>query len=301
MGPLAGRRWRRPRVDELAAVVELLEGWPAPAGGSVRHVFPLAAIDTYGTAMVRITGDVTAPREGGGAALGVVVRIGRDVLAVCGDGATIARALGPAPTWRLLVGDVAAADALLARAVRSDRIEHDQRYLALDPQRLPDLHAVPDPGVRRAEAADVDGLAHLAVRLHVDDGFGPDPGANGLRGYRERLVVSVRAGVVDVVGPVGAPIAKLERSVDHPRYGVQLAGIVVDPAHRGRGIGRGLVAVAARAALEGGARAALEGGARAAAARTVTLHARTDNAAALTAYAAVGFVDVEAWRLAVSP
>jgi len=294
MGALAGRRWRRPRSDELEAVVGLLEGWPAPGGGAVRHAFPLAVIDTHGATNVRITGDVTGRCAGGGAALGVVVRVGRDVLAVCGDGATIARAIGPAPTWRLLVGDVAATDALIARAVRNDPIVHDQRYLALDPGRLPDLSSIPDPGVRTAEPDDVEGLARLAVRLHVDDGFGPDPGANGLRGYRDRLVVSVRAGVIDVVGPVGAPIAKLERSVDHPRYGVQLAGIVVDPEHRGRGIGRGLVAVAARAALGGSARAALES-------RTVTLHARSKNRPALEVYAAVGFVDVEAWRLAVSP
>jgi GNAT superfamily N-acetyltransferase len=318
IGPLTSRRWRRPRPDELEAVVALLEGWPAPHGGAVRHVFPLAAIDTHGAAMVRITGDVAARRSAGDAALGVVVRIGRDVLAVCGDGPTIARSIGPAPTWRLLVGDVAAADGLLVRAVRGDRVEHDQRYLALDASRVPDEMTIPDPGVRRAVVDDVDGLAQLAVQLHVDDGFGPDPGANGLRGYRDRLAVSVRGGVVDVVGPVGAPIAKLERSVDHPRYGVQLAGIVVDPAHRGRGIGRGLVAVAARAALCGAARAALGGAARAALGgaaraalggaaraaqgqRTVTLHARTDNAPALAVYAAVGFVDVEAWRLAVSP
>jgi GNAT superfamily N-acetyltransferase len=91
---------------------------------------------------------------------------------------------------------------------------------------------------------------------------------------------------------------------------VQLAGIVVDPEHRGRGIGRGLVAVAARAALGGSARAALGGSALAALggsaraaleSRTVTLHARSKNRPALEVYAAVGFVDVEAWRLAVSP
>jgi len=286
IGAIALRRWRRPRPGELADVITVLEGWPAPAGGVVRHAFPLAAIEGGGAGMVRLTGATDEMRADGAARLGVAVRVGRDVLAVAGDGATIARALGPSPTWRLLVGDVEAADALLARGMLGGRIVHDQRYLLADPDAVPDLAAVPDPGVRRGEPADVEVLADLAVRLHIDDEFGPDPGVAGRRGYRDRLAMSVRSGVVDVVGPVGAPVAKLERSVDHPRYGVQLAGIVVDPDHRGLGIGRGLVAVATRRAL-----ATRE--------RPVTLHTRTGNAAALVAYTAAGFRVVEPWRLAV--
>jgi len=286
IGPLGLRRWRRPRPGELAEAVALLEAWPAPAGGAVRHLFPLAAIDSSGEGMVRLTGAADDRRADGSARLGVVVRVGRDVLAVAGDARAIARAVGPAPTWRLLVGDVLAADALLVRGVLGGRIVHDQRYLLADAAAVPGTDVIPDPGVRRAETADVEALADLAVRLHVDDGFGPDPGPAGRRGYRERLAVSVRTGVVDVVGPVGAPVAKLERSVDHPRYGVQLAGIVVDPAHRGQGIGRGLVAVATRRALAG-------------ATLPVTLHTRAQNAPALAAYAAAGFRVVEPWRLAV--
>ncbi len=298
IGSLALRRWRRPRPGELADVVSLLETWSAPAGGAVRHLFPLAAIDSSGEGMVRLTGSPDDRGEDGVVRLGVVVRIGRDVLAVAGDGRTIARAVGPTPTWRLLVGDVLAADVLLARGVRGGRIVHDQRYLLADVDAVPDEAQIPDPGVRPAEAADVEALADLAVRLHIDDDFGPDPGAAGRRGYRERLNVSVRSGVVDVVGPVGAPVAKLERSFDHPRYGVQLAGIVVDPAHRGQGIGRGLVAVATRRALAGGATVRSGTGASPAT-LPVTLHTRAENAPALAAYAAAGFRIVEPWRLAV--
>jgi len=292
IGPLASRRWRRPRGEELALVIARLIDWPAPGGGAVRHVFPLAAIDTGGDGMVRITGAVDDVRPDGTAGIGVAVRVGRDVLAIAGDAGTISRAVGPAPTWRLLVGDVSAADALLMRGVRGRGIVHDQRYLAVDPAAVPDERSVPDPGVRRAEPADVEALAHLAVRLHVDDGFGPDPGEAGRRGYRDRLAVSVRSGVVDVVGPVGRPIAKLERSVDHPSYGVQLAGIVVAPEHRGQGIGRGIVAVATRSALAGHAR-------HGSPALPVTLHTRAANAPALVAYGAAGFRVVEPWRLAV--
>jgi len=293
IGPLAVRRWRRPRSDELDMLVPALESWPAPAGGAVRHLLPLAAIDSGGAGVVRITGSLTRVRSADAPPVGVAVRIGRDVLAVAGDARTIANAIGPSPSWRLLVGDVAAADALLLRSVRGRGIVHDQRYLAVDPDAVPDASEVPDPGVRVAEDADVEVLADLAVRLHVDDGFGPDPGEGGRRGYRERLAVAVRSGVVDVVGPVGRPVAKLERSVDHRRYGVQLAGIVVALDHRGRGIGRGLVAVATRRALAD--RRALG-----APPPAVTLHTRAANAPALVAYAAAGFRVVEPWRLAVA-
>jgi ribosomal protein S18 acetylase RimI-like enzyme len=291
---LAARRWHRPRSDELDAIVRALEDWPAPCGGAVRHLLPLAAIDSGGAAVVRVSGDARERRDDGTALVGVAVRVGRDVLTVAGDARTVARAIGPTPTWRLLVGDALAADALLARGARpTGHVVHDQRYLAVAADAVPGESDVPDPGVRAAEAADVEALADLAVRLHIDDGFGPDPGEGGRRGYRERLAVSVRSGVVDVVGPVGRPIAKLERSVDHPRYGVQLAGIVVAPDHRGRGIGRGLVAVATRRAIAG--RRALGMPAPA-----VTLHTRADNAPAIVAYEAAGFRVVEPWRLALT-
>ena len=105
--------------------------------------------------------------------------------------------------------------------------------------------------------------------------------------------MAVRSGTIDVVGPVGRPVAKLERSIDHSRYGVQLAGIVVAPDHRGRGIGRGLVAVATRTVLAAREARGLEPPA-------VTLHTRAANAPALVAYAAAGFRVLEPWRLAIA-
>ena len=179
-------------------------------------------------------------------------------------------------------------DALLAHGgAEPGLVVHHQRFMVVDDDRVPDERDLPDPGLRRAEPDDIPVLAELAVQLHVDDQFGPHPGRAGLRGYRQRLEETVRQGQVWCVGPVGAPVLKLERSVSSVRFGVQLAGIVVNPEERNRGIGRAAVAAAVRSALRDVGR------------RPVTLHVRADNLSAQRAYVAAGFVDREEWRLAV--
>ena len=189
------------------------------------------------------------------------------------------------------MGDAGAAEGVLRHERRTPDLRvHVQRFLTVDPGRVPDASQVPDPGLRRAAPDDIDELARLAVQLHVDDGFGPDPGRQGFKGYARRFERTVRDGMVYCLGPVGAPIAKLERSVSSRRYGVQLAGIVVDPAYRGRGLGRGFVTAAVRAALR-------EPGTD----RPVSLHVRANNDPALRTYRSAGFVDREEWRLAVRP
>lgn len=279
----ARARWRRVGPGEFGRVVERLTSWPSPVGGAVRHQFPLAAIEGRGADAVRIAGDV------GGDDLAAVVVVDAHVVAPCGEPTTIRRAGTPVRRWRLLVGDRAAGDALLAATSERERtIVHDQRLLVVDPARVPSAADVADPGLRRATVEDLDALARLAVRLHVDDRFGPDPGLAGLVGYRLRESDAIRRGLAWCVGPPGAPVAKLERSVSSPRLGVQLAGIVVDPDRRGQGLGTALVAAAVRGALADGAPA-------------VTLHCREDNAAALTAYERAGFVTGEPWRLALRP
>jgi ribosomal protein S18 acetylase RimI-like enzyme len=274
-------RWRRVGSGELETIVARLADWPAPTGGAVRHMFALSAIESFGAEPLRVAAD---DRRWGLA----VVFPGRLVVP-CGDAEAIAAAPVPTRRWRLLVGDVAAGDALLSRVGRDETlVVHDQRFMVVEPDRVPLVTELPDPGLRRAEPDDLDTLAELAVRLHVDDRFGPNPGRAGFRGYRERLQTTVRQGLVWCVGPIGAPVLKLERSVSSRQWGVQLAGIVADPSVRGTGLARGAVAASVRQALAEGPRH-----------RPVTLHVRADNTAALKAYDAAGFVDGEAWRLAV--
>lgn len=277
-------RWRALTPGEVETTAARLEGWDCEVGGAVRHMFPLSALESNGAKALRIATD-----EDRWAA--AVVFRGRLVIP-CGDPGIVAQAGQPARRWRLLVGDAPASDAMLADVVPDPDLRvHVQRFLTVEHDRVPSESELPDPGLRRAVGDDVPRLAELAVRLHIDDQFGPDPGSAGYRGYARRLSDGVERGLVYCAGPVGAPIAKLERSVSSRRYGVQLAGIVVAPEYRGEGLGRGLVAAAVRGALAEPS----DGGAR----RPVSLHVRAANAPALRAYSAAGFADREEWRLAV--
>jgi GNAT superfamily N-acetyltransferase len=274
-------RWRRVAAGELETIAGRLATWPASPSGAARHMFALSTIETHGAEPLRIAADDHRWAV-------AVVFPGRLVIP-CGDAEAIAKAGSPSKRWRLLVGDEAAGDAVLARTAEDPAlIVHDQRFFTVDRDRVPDEADLPDPGLRRAEKADIPALAELAVQLHVDDRFGPHPGRVGLRGYRQRLETTVPQGLVYCVGPLGAPVFKLERSVSSHRWGVQLAGIVGTPESRGEGLGRAAVETAVRDALREGGRD-----------RVVSLHVRADNPAAHAAYRAAGFVDREPWRLAV--
>jgi ribosomal protein S18 acetylase RimI-like enzyme len=274
-------RWRRATSGELETVTGRLERWPSPAGGAARHMFALSAIESFGAEPLRIAADDDRWAI-------AVVFPGR-LMVPCGDPEAIRAAAPPTRRWRLLVGDLAAGDAMLERTgVDDGLIVHDQRFLTVEHDRVPGPTELGDPGLRRAEPADLDALADLAVRLHVDDRFGPNPGRVGWRGYRTRLEATVQQGLVYCVGPIGEPVFKLERSVSSQRFGVQLAGIVASPRIRGQGVGRAAVAASVRAAMTEGPRD-----------RPISLHVRADNAAAIAAYQAAGFLDREAWRLAV--
>lgn len=264
---------------DLGDLTRRLESWPAPAGGAVRHMFALATAEHRGASAFRV-----AEHDGGWACC--VVQPGQ-VLVPCGDAPVVEATGMPTRRFRLIVGDAAAADALLRRwGDDPEMVVHHQRFQVVDPDRVPGEGEIPDPGLRHAEPADVDGLADLAVQLHLDDDYGGHPGRSGRRGYRRRMERSVRRGTIFVVGPVGDPVLKIERSVDSERYGVQLAGIVLRPEERGQGLGLAAITTAVRAAL------ADRGG-------PVALHARADNDRANGVYATAGFVPQEDWRLAI--
>lgn len=262
--------------------MDRLRAHPDVALGSARHMFALACLDGMTAEVARVVTD--ADRW----AL-CIVHPGA-TLVPTGDPDLLAAVGPPTRRWRLLIGDVAASLPMLADDVRPDDVRiHHQRFMVVDRNRVPAVADLPDPGLRRAEPADVDAVTRLAVRLHVDDEFGDRVNRAGRRGYRRRVASNVERGLTWVCGPVGDPVAKLDRSVSSGRWGVQLAGIVVDPDRRGEGVGRALVAAAVRDAL------------RWAPDTPVSLHVRAANTGAIRAYVAAGYVDVEEWRLAVRP
>jgi RimJ/RimL family protein N-acetyltransferase len=273
-------RWRALGDGEIATTVDRLERWPCEPGGAVRHMFALSVLETHGARPIRIATDDERWAV-------AVVFPGRLVVP-CGDPEVAGAAGPPTRRWRLLVGDAAAAEAVLDDEPDPGLRVHVQRFMTVERDRVPGPHELADPGLRRARGEDVEALAELAVRLHVDDRFGPDPGRAGRRGYAKRISEGVERGSVYCVGPVGAPTVKVERSVASRRYGVQLAGIVVAPEARGQGLGTAAVAAAVRGALDEWPGS-----------RPVSLHVRADNTTAIRTYERAGFVDREEWRLAV--
>lgn len=275
-------RWRVLSHGEVGTTIERLTRPIADRDGRVRHMYLLSVLESSGPGALRV-----ASRDGVWAIAAVFP--GR-LLVPAGDPGLLADLGEPSRRWRLVVGDRRACDAVLHDASLGTATVHDQLYMVLDRGRVPTSDEVADAGARRATRGDLDALARLAVQLHVEDRYGPNPGRSGLRGYARRIGESIDRGLVWCVGPSGAPIAKLERSVSSRRWGVQLSGIVVDEQHRGRGIGTRLVAEAVRAAVSGPAASA-----------PVSLHVRGDNAPAIGVYERVGFRASEPWRVVVRP
>ncbi|MDQ4129927.1 MAG: hypothetical protein M3133_02870, partial [Actinomycetota bacterium] len=151
-------RWRRVSDDELDEVVHRLSTWECPPGGAVRHMFPHATIETRGAYVVRVAED--------GRSWAASIVLPGHLIVPCGDPDVIAAAGLPQRRWRHVVGDAGAAGPLLERYGRDPQlIGHVQRFQTVDSERVPSEEEVPDPGLRLAVPADVDGLAELAVQL----------------------------------------------------------------------------------------------------------------------------------------
>jgi uncharacterized protein len=222
-----------------------------------------------------------------------------DPAAVCylGDTGTVVPAgdprAGPAfaaaleeRAWRVLVGEApigqrivtATTQGLFRRRARA----REQRFMV---QERAHGEARLD-GFRLARSDDIEALTTFACALHVEDEMGPPVGRSGRAAIRARMRDSVVAGATWVVDRGAGPVAKVDVSLRSVRRGAQIAGVYVDPAWRGQGIGGEAVrAVAAALRAEG-----MPG---------VTLHVRAKNPPALRAYRRAGFVDRGEWILAL--
>ncbi|WP_249011391.1 GNAT family N-acetyltransferase [Conexibacter sp. DBS9H8] len=164
-------------------------------------------------------------------------------------------------TRHLLIVPRASASGVAFRTGLPSRLEHSEHTMRLDG--LPDLRP-PDPRitVRAATAADRDALATILTA-----GFGPPPEGMLTPLHREDVetVIVCRAGE-----PVGT--ARLAR---HGPEG-SIFGFAIDPAHRGRGIGRDVLGRFCATLLGGGC-------------DRVGLQVAVDNERALSLYTATGF------------
>jgi len=272
-------RWRRATPQDRDWLTERLAA-DRDRPGTIRYLGPLGSAEGEGIRDFRV-----AERDGAWAAC---LATSQHQCVPCGDPELLQLAGPPSRRWRLAVSDRPAMEACLGDDLAGPGvIVHDQVLMSRPTDAIEPTQA--DPGVRLAEMADLDGLAQLAVTLHVDDGFGPHPGKAGVAGYRDRMAAMIPAHRLFVVGPVGAPYAKLQLSVASPTWGTQLAGIVVRATERGHGVAQGLVAEVVRRSL------ALRPG------LPITLHVRRANARAIAVYHHVGFQEVDDWLLAVRP
>lgn len=190
--------------------------------------------------------------------------------------------------WRILIGDEPLARALLEVAGgswwRRRPTMRVQRFMTVDA-----TSAVPDQvveGFRRAWRADLDLLEEYACMLHVEDRMGPALAAGARQGVRQRMADSIDRGMTWVVELQGRAVGKVDLSLHSTRRGAQIAGVYVDPAHRGRGIATGMVSAVSRQLLDQGL-------------PVVSLHVRDDNTPAIAAYQRSGFVERGRWVLAL--
>jgi len=187
--------------------------------------------------------------------------------------------------WRVLIGDAPLTQALVdtvpAPLFRRGPRVREQRFMVL---RNPRRRVV--AGLRPAGLADLEAVTEFACRLHEEDLMGPPISRSGRGAVRVRMMEATSRSAVWVVERGGKPVAKVDLSLCSRRRGAQVAGVYVLPEWRGHGIAAAAVGEIGAHLLEQG----FPG---------VTLHVRSDNAAAIRAYERAGFTDEAALVLAL--
>lgn len=191
------------------------------------------------------------------------------------DSAQLAEALqAHGEYWRIALGPPPILAALAAAAPARTRILRTQIFCEAEREREV---ATVARSMRGAVRADLAWLVTAAVELNRTD-LGLRPEEVSERWVRDAARARLSAGMTFVVGPRGAPLAKLDLGSAGPA-GVVIEGVYTDPHARGQGVGAGLVAAVCQRELRGGA-------------PHVTLHVDRDNAAARACYARAGMREV---------
>lgn len=189
--------------------------------------------------------------------------------------------------WRVLVGDLTLGDAIVeqtsAGLFRRRPYAREQRLMTFESaaDRVPVCR-----GLRRAAMGDLDRLTDFACGLHVEDQMGPALSRSGRSAVRQRVASSIQRNASWVIELDGSVVAKFDVSIESRRRGAQLAGVFVERRWRGHGLARRGIADLSARLLRAGM-------------PYVTLHVRADNAPAIRAYEAAGYVQRRRWLLAL--
>jgi uncharacterized protein len=190
--------------------------------------------------------------------------------------------------WRVLVGDLTLGEAIVEGSgtglFRRRAYAREQRLMSADPAAAAAVGRC--EGLRRAVMDDLERLTDFACGLHVEDQMGPPLSRSGRAAVQQRVAASIRRDTSWVVEVEGQVAAKFDVSIESRKRGAQLAGVFVDRRWRGRGLARRGIADLSHQLFKAGM-------------PCVTLHVRADNAPAIRAYEAAGFVQRRRWLLAL--
>lgn len=275
-------RLRLSDVPDLVGALESDFGRLPPDQWDPRHHYLLDALDRQESQRFVVWGD-RAPRA--------VVHLGLSGTVVPAGDPRGAADLAPfveRSRWRIMIGDEPVARALLEHSGsrswwRRRPTVRIQRFLATDGQHVDGASV---EGFRRGWRQDLDVLEEFACALHVEDRMGTPLQGTARAGVRHRMAESVDRGMTWVVERQGRAVAKADLSLHSLRRGAQIAGVYVDPDHRGQGIAHGLIAQLSRELLASGL-------------PVVSLHVRDDNDRAIRAYRRAGFTERGRWLLAL--
>jgi ribosomal protein S18 acetylase RimI-like enzyme len=222
--------------------------------------------------------DLVGFGDGGGELRGLGWYGARGNLIVLAEGIVdaegVAAALrGRRTDWRICLGPAAVVARLAAAEPRRPLVDRDQVYYLLRPGE-PRLERCRDD-VRLATRHDVPALTAAALDLNASDLHVPPWRVH--RGWlRDSVRRRIREGTTWVIGPVGAPVCKLDVGSAGPA-GAVLEGVHTAVDARGQGLAASLVAtVASRLFAEHA---------------LVCLHVAADNFAARRAYENAGMVE----------
>ena len=186
---------------------------------------------------------------------------------------------GRRSVWRICLGPEAIVRALAEAEPGQILVDRTQVYYRAESSRVP--RPASNSEVRLAVRADVPALVDASLDLHASDLMVPAWRVH--RGWlKDSVRARVRAGQTFVIGPVGAPIAKLDLG-SSGSAGVVLEGVHTVRASRGLGLASRLVGAVAARLVD--------------AVPTVCLHVDEDNVAARRAYARAGMEPVGTCRL----